>query len=107
MKWAVLQARPEMERNFDAAAPVVIDAMSARVIELLAPIADIYVRNFTVSEIHQLVAFYRTPVGQKYMDKSSVVTQEMATVGQSVARTLGSEMQKRMIEELRKREQKL
>ena len=61
MKWAVLQTRPEMERQYGAATPVVIEAMNARVMELLGPIADIYARNFTVNEMHQLVAFYRTP----------------------------------------------
>ena len=107
MKGAVLLTRPEMERHFDAATPVVIDAMNARVMELLGPIADIYARNFTVNEMHQLVAFYRTPAGQKFMDKSSVVTEEMATVGQSIGHTIGREMQERMIEELRKQEEKL
>jgi hypothetical protein len=39
-KWVVPQTHPEMEREFDAATPVVIDAMNARVMELLGPIAD-------------------------------------------------------------------
>ncbi|MGB9045609.1 MAG: DUF2059 domain-containing protein [Pseudolabrys sp.] len=107
MKWAVLQTRPKMERQFDAATPVVIEAMNARVMELLGPIADIYARNFTVNEMHQLVAFYRTPAGQKFLDKSSVVTEEMATVGQSIGHTIGREMHELMIEELRKQEEKL
>ena len=108
MKWAILQTRPEKrEREFDAATPVVIDAMNARVMELLGPIADIYARNLTASEIRQLAAFYRTPVAQKFMDKSPAVTEEMATVGQNIGHTIGREMQERMIEELRKQEEKL
>ena len=74
---------------------------------MLGPIADIYARNFTVNEMHQLVAFYRTPAGQKFLDKSSVVTEEMATVGQSIGHTIGREMHELMIEELRKQEEKL
>ena len=73
----------------------------------LSPIADIYARNFTVSEMHLLVAFYRTPAGQKFLDKSSVVTEQMATIGQGIGHTLGREMHERMIEELRKRDEKL
>jgi hypothetical protein len=107
MKWVVLQTHPEMERKFDSATPVVIDAMNARVMELLGPIADIYARHLTASEIRQLVAFYRTPAAQKFMDKSPVVTEEMATVGQSIARKLSREMHERMIEELHERDQKL
>ena len=107
MKRLVIQGRLEIEREFDAVTPVVIDAMSARVSELLGQIADIYARNFTASEMRQLVAFYRTPVAQKFLDKSTDVTQATMTIGQNIGRTLVGEAQGRMIEELRKRGQEL
>jgi hypothetical protein len=107
IKALIIRGRPEIELDFDAAAPVVLDAMKARVNELLEPIVDIYVRNFTVSEMRELVAFYRTPAGQKFLDKSSIVTQEMTTIGQKHGQCPRPRMHERMIEEIRKRGQKL
>jgi hypothetical protein len=107
MKSLVIQGRPDIERDFDALTPVVLDAMNARVAESMGQIAGIYARNFTASEMRQLVAFYRTPVAQKFLDKSPIVTQETMTIGQNIGRTLAAEAHVRMIEELRKRGQKL
>jgi hypothetical protein len=107
LKPLVSQGRPETEREFDAVTPVVLDAMNTRVSELLGQIAAVYARNFTVSEMRQLVAFYRTPAGQKFLDKAAVVTQETATISQNIGRTIAGEMHNRIIEELRKRAQKL
>jgi uncharacterized protein len=107
IKPLVVQGRPEIEREFDAVTPVVIAGMNGRVAELLSEIAGIYARNFTASEMRQLVAFYRTPAGQKFLDKSPVVTQDMTTIGQNIGRTLAGDLHGRMIEELRKRGQKL
>jgi uncharacterized protein len=53
------------------------------------------------------VAFYRTPAGQKFLDKAAVVTQQTATISQNIGRTIAGEMHNRIIEELRKRAQKL
>jgi uncharacterized protein len=103
----VTQGRPEIEREFDAVTPVVAAAMNGRVSELMSQIAGIYARNFTASEMRQLVAFYLTPAGQKFLDRSSVVAQETATIGQNIGRTFAGEVHVRMIEELRKRGQKL
>jgi uncharacterized protein len=103
----VTQGRPEIEREFDAVAPVVAAALNGRVSELMSQIAGIYARNFTASEMRQLVAFYRAPAGQKFLDKSSVVAQETATIGQNIGRALAGEVHLRMIEELRKQGQKL
>jgi hypothetical protein len=107
LKPVVSQGRPETERDFDAVTSVVLDAMNTRVSELLGQIAGIYARNFTVSEMRQLVAFYRTPTGQKFLDKAPVVTQETMTIGQNIGRTIAGEMHARIIEEMRKRAQKL
>src|SRR5450755_3442556 len=70
LKPVVSQGRPETERDFDAVASVVLDAMKIRVSELLGQVAAVYARTFTVSEMRQMVAFYRTPAGQKFLDKS-------------------------------------
>jgi uncharacterized protein len=103
LKPAVVQGRPEVEKDFDAFAPALLDNMSARLPEFAAEIVVIYARNFTPEEMRQMTAFYRTPVGQKLLEKLPTVTQESMRAGQAWGQRIGAEVQNRMIEELRKK----
>lgn len=103
LKPALVQGRPEVERDFDAMMPVLIDGMSSRVNELVEQIADIYARNFTVDEMHQLTAFYATPVGLKLLDKTPVISRESLTLGQAFGQKVATELQGRIVEELGKK----
>jgi len=103
LKPAVVQGRPEVERDFDAFAPALLDNMSARLPEFADEIVLIYARNFTPGEMHEMTTFYRTPVGQKLLEKLPTVTQESMRAGQAWGQRIGAEVQNRMIEELRKR----
>jgi uncharacterized protein len=103
LKPAVVQGRPEVEKDFDAFAPALLDNMNARLPEFAAEIVLIYARNFTPEEMRQMTTFYRTPVGQKLLEKLPTVTQESMRVGQAWGQRIGAEVQNRMIEELRKK----
>jgi hypothetical protein len=100
---AVVQGRPQVEKDFDAFAPALLDNMSARLPEFAEQIILIYARNFTPGEMREMTTFYRTPVGQKLLEKLPTVTQESMRVGQAWGQRIGAEVQNRMIEELRKK----
>ena len=103
LKPMIVQGRPEVERDFDASLPLVIDAMSGRMGELVDAIAVIYAQNFSADELRQVSAFYRTPVGQKFLEKLPAITQQSMTVGQKFGQQLAGDMRDRMIEQLRKK----
>jgi hypothetical protein len=103
LKPAVAQNRPDVERDYDALVPVLAETMNARVDDLLDKVAAVYAKNFSADELKQLDAFYRGPLGQKFVQKLPAVTQESLAIGQDFGRTIGTEMQQRMIQELRKR----
>jgi uncharacterized protein len=110
LKPAIVQGRPEVERDFDAMIPVLNEIMGAQsepIAKLVDDIAMIYARNFTVEEMRRVTAFYREPVGQKFLDKMPVITQESMSAGQEFGRAIALELQKRMVEELRKRGHKI
>jgi hypothetical protein len=107
MKPALLVGRPEMEKDFDAVMAVLIEGMNARVGEIIDQIAGIYGQNFTASELRDAAAFYRSPVGQKILDKQPAMMQETMTMGQNFGRSVANDLQERLIEELRKRGYKL
>jgi len=77
--------------------------MVARSSELVDLIAVVYARNFTAAELQQVSAFYRSPVGQKFLEKMPTITQESMQAGQKWGQTVAGEMRGRIIEELRKR----
>ena len=110
LKPAIVQGRPEVARDFDAMVPVLqelLTTQSAGMAKLLEDIAAIYARHFTVDEMRQLIAFYRTPLGQKFLDKMPTITQESMNAGQAFGQVLAGELQKRVIDELRKRGHKI
>jgi hypothetical protein len=100
---AIVQGRPQVEKDFDAFAPALLDNMNARMTELVEMMALIYARNFTAEEMREMMTFYRTPLGQKLLQRMPVVAQESMTAGQAWGRQIGAEVQSRMIEELRKK----
>jgi hypothetical protein len=100
---AVVQGRPEMEKDFDTIMPIIINGATQHLNELADKLADIYASNFSVDEIHDLIAFYHTPTGQKLLDRQSVVARESMAAGQHFGQTLVMELKEQITDELRKR----
>src|SRR5215471_5916351 len=103
LKPAIAQGRAQVERDLDTLMPVLLDGMSSRLGELVDQMAAVYARNFTSDEIRQLTTFYRTPVGQKFLEKMPTVMQESMSLGQAFGQQVATELQGKMIEELRKK----
>ena len=76
LKPAIVQNRPQVERDYDAIMPLMLDSMNARVSEIIEQVAALYARNFTAAELNEVVAFYRGPTGQKFIQKLPLITQE-------------------------------
>src|SRR5262245_57635321 len=57
-KPAIVQNRPQVERDYDAVVPLMLEGMNARLNELNEQIAAVYARNFTADELREAVAFY-------------------------------------------------
>ncbi|MEA2906338.1 MAG: uncharacterized protein QOI12_3725 [Alphaproteobacteria bacterium] len=107
LKPAITQNRTDVERDFDTILPLLLEGMNARLDDLTEQTAGIYARHFTADELHALTAFYRAPVGQKFLDKLPAVTQESMAMGQKWGQAIAAELQGRIVEELRKRGHKL
>jgi hypothetical protein len=103
MKPAIVQGRPQVERDFDAIAPVLMAGFESRLAEITEAVARIYAENFTAAELRELTAFYRGPTGQKFLQRLPAILQSSMAVGQQIGQRLGQELQGRMIEELRKK----
>jgi uncharacterized protein len=103
LKPAIVQNRPEAERDFDAMLPVIVESFNTRMNEVIDQISVVYARTFTADELREAVAFYRGPTGQKIVQKLPALLQESMAVGQRFGQAIGNELRDRMIDELRKR----
>jgi uncharacterized protein len=107
VKPVVVQDRPEIERDYDAMAAMIVDAYSPFYGEMIQRAAALYANNFTVDEMRQMEAFYRLPVGQKLLQKSQMLAQQTAQIGQDISRKAAEELKLRLTEALRKKGHKL
>jgi hypothetical protein len=101
------QDRPEIERDFDAMMPMMVETFAPYYTTMVDNVATIYANNFTVAELREIEAFYRQPVGQKLLDKSQVLAQQSAEVGQDASRKAAEDIRKRLTEALRQKGHKL
>ncbi len=76
----------ELKKEFDAAS---MDDLVERMV-------PIYQKHLTLEGIQGVIAFYRTPVGQKYAEKTPLITQESMQIGQQWGMEIGKEFARRM-----------
>jgi uncharacterized protein len=102
MKNTVVQNRPEMEKNYDNMVPLFTEAANARLNEFTDQLAAVYARHFTIDELHQIIAFYKTPTGQKMIAELPSIAKENMALGQQFGRSVALDIQTRALESLRK-----
>ena len=107
LKPAIVQGRPEVDRDYDTIMPILLGGMAARVNEIVDEITALYARTFSADELREVTAFYHGPVGQKFLQKQPVIMQESMAIGQKFGQSVAAEMQSRIVEELRKRGHKI
>ena len=103
LKPSIVQGRAEVDREYDALTPIMLEGFQTRLSELSAAAALVYSRNFSSEDLLALIAFYKTPAGQRLLQKLPKVTQEIMLVGGKFGQSVAEDIRKRMIEELRKK----
>jgi uncharacterized protein len=95
-KAAIVQGRPEVEKQYDAMIPMFNQSAEQHLSELTDAITAIYARNFTVDELHQLATFYRSPTGQKLLQKQPGIAGESLAAGQQLGKAIIADIQRQM-----------
>ena len=103
LKPSIVQGRAEVDREYDVLVPVMLEGFKMRLSELSAAAAIVYSRNFSSEDLQALIAFYKTPTGQRLLQKLPAVTQDLMTAGGKFGQSVAEDMRKKMIEELRKK----
>jgi hypothetical protein len=101
LKPVIVQNRADIARDFDAMMPLVQEKMGARLGELSNAIATIYANNFSADELRELTAFYKSPAGQKFLQKTPAVAAQTMAAGRKFGQAAAADAQKQMTDELR------
>jgi len=67
--------------------------------DMLKAYIPLYDKYYTHDEIKQLITFYETPLGQKVVEVTPVLTQESMAIGQAWGERLGQEIVNELIKE--------
>ena len=101
---AVLAGRsPECVRDFEAALPKLMEAFEERYSRLNDELTTVYATSFSAQELQDMTAFYRTPTGQKVLERLPSVTQQSLQIGQVWGQRVAAEVRQQVIDELRKK----
>jgi hypothetical protein len=77
--------------------------LTPRLSELYAEVAKIYAEHFTEQELKELLAFYNSAVGKKYVAEQAIVVNASLKFAQDWANKLSDEVTAKMREELKKK----
>ena len=56
--------------------------------KIKSDMTDLYVSNFSENEINDLLTFYRSPTGKKFIDKMPVIMKKSMEIGQKQSRIM-------------------
>jgi hypothetical protein len=107
LKPAIVQGRPEVERDLDAMMPKLLEAFSPYYNQMIDGIVSVYATNFTADELREIEAFYNTSTGQKMLLKTQTVMQQSMQVGQLFGQKAAEDLRNVAVEELRKKGHKI
>lgn len=66
--------------------------------ELLDLLLPVYQKHLSLEDINNMTAFYQTPTGKRFAEKTPAITQESMQAGQVWGRKIGEEFAKKLAE---------
>lgn len=103
MKQAIPTGTPQMKEELDKVFDEVQNQFIVRRAEVLDQIAILYAQKFSADEMKALADFYRTPIGQKFIDAMPELTAEAIKLGNAWGRRIAMDAERKVREEMKKR----
>ena len=98
-----LQQNPGLARDLNEISGSLRAELKPRFSELTTEVAKNYASHFNEQELKDLLAFYKSPVGVKFVSEQPKVVEASLQFAQTWANTLSDQVIQRMREELKKR----
>jgi hypothetical protein len=98
------QSRPEMTaEEAKVFGEAYAGALKLNIGDLVTEIANVYAGEYSEDELKQIIAFYKSPVGQKYLTIAPALTQRAAAIGQTWQQKNEQAAQSLAAQEMKKR----
>ncbi|MFA5353037.1 MAG: DUF2059 domain-containing protein [Thermodesulfovibrionales bacterium] len=99
----IIKNNPEMKEYRDVFRSWYIKVFADKAFE--SQVAGLYVKFFTEGELHELIAFYKTPVGQKTLKALPEIAKQSAMIGENLAEAHAQELQEMLMKAIEKKSQ--
>jgi hypothetical protein len=98
-----LQQNPGMAGDLNEIGAKMRAELTPRLVELTSEVAKIYAEHFTEQELKDLLAFYNSSVGKKFLAEQGTVVNTSLKFAQDWANKLSDEVTAKMRDELKKK----
>ncbi|HLF22319.1 MAG TPA: DUF2059 domain-containing protein, partial [Burkholderiales bacterium] len=102
-KLLFLQQNPGLSKDVNEIASKMRNDLAPRLNELRGEVARIYAARFNEQELKDLLAFYKSPVGKKYVEQQPQIADASLRFAQNWANKLSDEVIAKMRVELKKK----
>ena len=103
MKPIITRGDPKIEKDFDAIANLVMAEFEPFKAQMLDDFARIAARAYTKAELEEILAFSKSPTGQKMARLAPTMAQSGMAIGQQYGAKAAAQFSEKMKSELRKR----
>jgi uncharacterized protein len=98
-----LQQNPALAKDLNEIAGNMRKNLQPRFSELTDEVAKLYATHFTEQELKSILAFYKSPTGQKMLTQQPIVVDASMKFAQAWANKLSEQVIEKMREELKKK----
>jgi uncharacterized protein len=95
--------KPQHKGEIEKAFQLMASKFASRKQELLDLIAELYAETFSTDDLKGLLAFYKTPLGAKFVAAQPQLAQQQMVAGQRWGMKIGQEVEAEVRQELKKR----
>jgi hypothetical protein len=100
---AFVSLKPDHAAEIKDVFRVMPEKFSQRKQELLDQVAVLYAERLTADELKDLVKFYHSPIGAKFVQLQPELVQQSMQLGQAWGRKIGQEIEQEVRKELKER----
>ena len=101
VKQMIVMMKGQKAYNLDEATWTTIEdeLLKTSISDLTEMLVPVYKKYLSEDDLKELIAFYKTPVGEKYAKSSPFITQEAMQVGQQWGMKIGQEIAKKITDQ--------
>ena len=103
MKPIITRSDPKIEKDYDAIMVLLLTEFEPLKEQLIEDVARLTANAYTKTELEEILAFSKTPTGQKMVRLTPSLAQAGMTLGQQYGQKIAGQLAEKMKAELRKR----